>query len=886
MINVVYHIQRINVFLLVFIKNLKTHSNFAVSKLQSGRSQFTIVHFAGQVEYTADDFIEKNIDNTPPETGKILADSTNELLSEVYTQVLTAEATNSAVTPTNSSGLAHKRGSIVGKINTTLTGQFKTELQVLMQEITATKPHYIRCIKPTEPTWTVGKSNNYWFSQAKVAEQLKYCGIMDGFRFTKSKMTFMEFFNRYRVIASAVFHTAASLPYFLSDGTEKDHKKPLKVYSIDEIREFCKELLDLFAIHNESKIEALKDTKSTIKAVGAAPPKDATSAGFKNPLATKRPPLKKSFSRSSTPSKNKLIKRQSSGSLFNTSLINFDVDVFMASDGIINTKQVLIGNTKIFLPPQEHDYLEVCRVSCLTHMAQLIRDSYLMFIHRRTFIKARSAARVIQRKFRNVRARFMRIRRLAAVVTMQRRFRRFTFMKKIIRIQCLFRLVIARATLKYFQEQKQELLKAYGQFIVARDMRTQRRAMLSAIEAHVLQPSTVDGEVTSPANSTAVIKVDHYITIPALESRLSEYTYQDDSLTRAISSVKSDMTISLSTSNNSEDDLSDDGTDHESSVRLSNRSDVKNGSSVKSTVHNMGYEELLHFWELCLQLLKFDNSSSTLNDIKLKSNRVFRQFQPAGKLLKADALVDFSVIGKYMGVTVWKITALQQDKNIPPLTITQEHPLFEGIQRLIEKIKKIEELCQQHGDTENSSTSRKKKKNGSASVALKKSGMSRIGKVLEELTYACSGMRKYYEDYVREFVNEYGNKSTFATAFSKSPASYLFAVLKIIKLEKKYKNEKQESHKHQQKRNSKLSNPLTFDWSTNPTVVAHHSGSPSHSPEKQTRRYIKVAGATESDTLRKLAEVDESKNTLNLHSLRIIEYNGFSYQFMPAGTWH
>ena len=54
--------------------------------------------------------------------------------------------------------------------------QFKNELAVLIKQINATTPHYIRCIKPIRSTADYNVDSK--FDEICVAEQLQYSGVL------------------------------------------------------------------------------------------------------------------------------------------------------------------------------------------------------------------------------------------------------------------------------------------------------------------------------------------------------------------------------------------------------------------------------------------------------------------------------------------------------------------------------------------------------------------------------------------------------------------------------------------------------------------------------------------------------------------------------------
>ena len=100
---------------------------FSTPKIQSGNN-FLIEHYAGQVSYAADEFLERNIDQLRDEIMDVLQNSSSETIRNFF------PATNTT-TPS--------------KIWTsTVVKTFTTQMSSLMRTITSTTPVYIRCIRP------------------------------------------------------------------------------------------------------------------------------------------------------------------------------------------------------------------------------------------------------------------------------------------------------------------------------------------------------------------------------------------------------------------------------------------------------------------------------------------------------------------------------------------------------------------------------------------------------------------------------------------------------------------------------------------------------------------------------------------------------------------
>ena len=76
--------------------------------------------------------------------------------------------------------------------------QFRTSLNLLMETLNATTPHYVRCIKPND------EKLPFHFDPKRAVQQLRACGVLETIRISAagypSRWTYHDFFNRYRVL--------------------------------------------------------------------------------------------------------------------------------------------------------------------------------------------------------------------------------------------------------------------------------------------------------------------------------------------------------------------------------------------------------------------------------------------------------------------------------------------------------------------------------------------------------------------------------------------------------------------------------------------------------------------------------------------------------------
>uniref|UniRef100_A0A3Q2ZND0 Unconventional myosin-Va n=1 Tax=Hippocampus comes TaxID=109280 RepID=A0A3Q2ZND0_HIPCM len=181
--------------------HLKTCSLF--EKPRMSNRAFIIQHFADKVEYQCEGFLEKNKDTVNEEQIKVLKASKFDLLVELFQDEGkvtsptgqapgTGGRTRLSVKPDknrDNSSKEHKK---------TVGCQFRNSLQMLMETLNATTPHYVRCIKPNDFKLA------FSFDPKRAVQQLRACGVLETIRISAagfpSRWTYQEFFSRYRVL--------------------------------------------------------------------------------------------------------------------------------------------------------------------------------------------------------------------------------------------------------------------------------------------------------------------------------------------------------------------------------------------------------------------------------------------------------------------------------------------------------------------------------------------------------------------------------------------------------------------------------------------------------------------------------------------------------------
>uniref|UniRef100_A0A915PTP0 Myosin motor domain-containing protein n=1 Tax=Setaria digitata TaxID=48799 RepID=A0A915PTP0_9BILA len=145
---------------------------------------FRIIHYAGDVTYSVDGFIEKNRDTLYQDLKRLLYNSNNPLLREIFPDGA------KSVTEVN------KRPLTAGTV-------FKNSMSDLVQELSIKEPHYIRCIKPNEIKSSIA------FDTVGVENQVRYLGLLENVRVRRAgfayRINYERFLQRYKMLSKSTW---------------------------------------------------------------------------------------------------------------------------------------------------------------------------------------------------------------------------------------------------------------------------------------------------------------------------------------------------------------------------------------------------------------------------------------------------------------------------------------------------------------------------------------------------------------------------------------------------------------------------------------------------------------------------------------------------------
>uniref|UniRef100_A0A8D3B335 Unconventional myosin-Ic-like n=1 Tax=Scophthalmus maximus TaxID=52904 RepID=A0A8D3B335_SCOMX len=157
------------------------HPHFVTHKLANGktrrvmsREEFRLLHYAGEVNYNVNGFLEKNNDLLSRNLKEVMCQSDNQILSHCFRreEVMDQKRPEMAAT------------------------QFKNSLLKLMEILMSKEPSYVRCIKPNDAKQS-GR-----FDEVLVRHQVKYLGLMENLRVRRAgfayRRRFEAFLQRYK----------------------------------------------------------------------------------------------------------------------------------------------------------------------------------------------------------------------------------------------------------------------------------------------------------------------------------------------------------------------------------------------------------------------------------------------------------------------------------------------------------------------------------------------------------------------------------------------------------------------------------------------------------------------------------------------------------------
>jgi len=180
------------------------HARFIATNNQKVVGAFSVKHYAGPVEYSAVNFLEKNKDELPKETTELLMSSENAFLASLG-QLLRDQASPKFPSPPGSAAddtpgrrRFHRQSSSL--MRDSVGTQFTKQLAELRERINKTTPHYVRCLKPNDDLLPDD------FHPMVIADQLRCAGVLEAIRVSRvgfpQRCDHTAFLQRYHMLAT------------------------------------------------------------------------------------------------------------------------------------------------------------------------------------------------------------------------------------------------------------------------------------------------------------------------------------------------------------------------------------------------------------------------------------------------------------------------------------------------------------------------------------------------------------------------------------------------------------------------------------------------------------------------------------------------------------
>jgi myosin-1 len=204
--------------------NLGKHPHFVdLTKDAKGgdKTEFLVKHYAGDVTYSTEGFVEKNMDTLYRDLIELIGSSKSKMMADLFPEAKEAHD---------------------GKKPITAGSQFRTDMQALMDTLLLCDPHYVRTIKPND------NKQSGVFEASRVAHQVRYLGLLENVRVRRAgfayRHVYNQFVHRYKMVSPAVW---------------------LKFPPSGDVKKDARAILESMAISGEGESFAMGKTKIFIR---------------------------------------------------------------------------------------------------------------------------------------------------------------------------------------------------------------------------------------------------------------------------------------------------------------------------------------------------------------------------------------------------------------------------------------------------------------------------------------------------------------------------------------------------------------------------------------------------------------------------------------------
>ena len=192
----------------VALDGTATFSSPSSSKYSPARFAmgFTVSHYAGQVEYRTDGWLDKNKDPLNANITSVLASSTDHYVASLFEEFREDDPSSMMMAMNLESSTGQHQQQPKRRVKRgafrTVAQRHKEQLNSLMAQLKETQPHFVRCIVPNENK-RPGQLN-----VPLVLDQLRCNGVLEGIRIARlgypNRLPFVEFRQRYEVLTPGI----------------------------------------------------------------------------------------------------------------------------------------------------------------------------------------------------------------------------------------------------------------------------------------------------------------------------------------------------------------------------------------------------------------------------------------------------------------------------------------------------------------------------------------------------------------------------------------------------------------------------------------------------------------------------------------------------------
>jgi len=199
-------------------RSKKMNDKFCIT-VRPGKDAFVISHYAGNVEYDTNNFVEKNKDELHEDLKKVMLLSKNSLIRNLFETHKGTKDKHDRV----------KKVKTIGK-------HFSSSLNNLSKMLRTTKSHFIRCIKSNH------EKKAGIFDSKIILDQLQYSGVFDVARIRETGFPFREKHKDFRRMYKCIL----SINYSKEVGLKLNQTEAHEIEVMNDVQ-FCNAFVEEIA---------------------------------------------------------------------------------------------------------------------------------------------------------------------------------------------------------------------------------------------------------------------------------------------------------------------------------------------------------------------------------------------------------------------------------------------------------------------------------------------------------------------------------------------------------------------------------------------------------------------------------------------------------------